>query len=210
LFAGQKRNEAQYIDVSMLDALLSWLILPLALHAGGNASMLAGDLPFYRLYRTLDSGFLAVGAIEPQFWVEFCKLINRPDLIPDQYSSGLRRREVVEAVQAALATKTSEAWFRAMRERAIPCTPFLTLDEVLKNPHIDERQMLLTKDQTGRGLIHVGNPCKIAGLDPVSLVPSPDLGQDSTDLLKSLGYSQSEIQHLIETGILEQSPPKRF
>ena len=209
LFGRQKKNEAQYIDVSMLDVLLSWLILPLSLHAGGNASMLAGDLPFYRLYRTLDSGFLAVGAIESQFWEEFCKLINRPDLIPDQYSSGFRRKQVVEAVQAALATKTSEEWFRAMREHAIPCTPFLTLDEVLENPHIHERQMLLTKDQTGSGLIYVGNPCKITGLDPVNIVPSPDLGQHSTEFLKGLGYSQHEIQHLIDTGILQQSPSKR-
>jgi crotonobetainyl-CoA:carnitine CoA-transferase CaiB-like acyl-CoA transferase len=209
LFARRKRNEAQYIDVSMLDVLLSWLILPLALHMGGNASMLAGELPFYRLYRTLDSRFLAVGAIEPQFWEELCKLINRPDLTPDQYSSGPRRKEVVEAVQSALARKTSQDWFRMMCEHELPCTPFLTLDEVLKDPHVRERHMLLAKDQTGSRLTYVGSPCKIAGLDEINLISSPELGQHSTELLKEIGYSQSEIQHLVETGILQQSPAKR-
>jgi crotonobetainyl-CoA:carnitine CoA-transferase CaiB-like acyl-CoA transferase len=209
LFARQKRNEAQHIDVSMLDALLSWLILPLALHMEENASMLAGELPFYRLYRTLDSRFLAVGAIEPQFWEQLCKLINRPDLILDQYSSGPRRNEVVEAVQSVLATKTSQNWFRMMREHELPCTPILTLDEVLKDPHVRERHMLLAKDESGRRLTYVGSPCKIAGLDEVNLISSPELGQHSAELVKEIGYSQSEIQHLLEAGILQQSPSKR-
>jgi crotonobetainyl-CoA:carnitine CoA-transferase CaiB-like acyl-CoA transferase len=209
LFARQKRNEAQYIDVSMLDALLSWLILPLALHMEENESMLAGELPFYRLYRTLDSRSLAVGAIEPQFWEQLCKLINRPDLTPDQHSSGPRRKEVVDAVQTALVTKTSHEWFRIMREHELPCTPLLTLDEVPKDPHIRERHMLLAKDQTGSRLTYVSSPCRIAGLDEINLIASPELGQHSEELLKEIGYSQSEIQHLVETGILQQSPQKR-
>ena len=209
LFARQKRNEAQYIDVSMLDALLSWLILPLALHMGGNASMLAGELPFYRLYRTLDSRSLALGAIEPQFWEELCRLIKRPDLVPDQYSSGDRRKEVVAAVQSALATKTSQEWFHLMREHSLPCTPFLTLDDVIEDPHVRQRHMLLKKDETGSRVHYVGNPCKIAGLDEVELMSSPELGQHSTELLKEIGYSQDQIRSLIETGVLQQSPAKR-
>jgi crotonobetainyl-CoA:carnitine CoA-transferase CaiB-like acyl-CoA transferase len=208
LFARQKRNEAQYIDVSMLDTLLSWLILPLALHMGGNTSMLAGELPFYRLYRTLDSRYLAVGAIEPQFWEELCRLIDRPDIILDQYSSGSRRESVVEAVQSALATKTSREWFRIMRELGIPCTPFLVLDEVLRDPHVRERGMLLRRDQTSGRLTYVGNPCKIRGLDQISLISSPELGQHSTELLRQIGYSKSEIEHLVETGVLQRSPSK--
>jgi len=208
LFARQKRNEAQYIDVSMLDTLLSWLILPLALHIGGDASMLAGELPFYRLYRTLDSRLLAVGAIEPQFWEELCRLINRPDLIRDQYSSGPRRELVVEAIQSALATKTSQEWFRIMRELGLPCTPFLALDEVLKDPHVRERGMLLRRDRTSSRLTYVGNPCKITGMDQIKLISSPELGQHSTELLRQIGYSKSEIEHLVETGVLQTSPSK--
>jgi len=210
LSARHQKKEAQYIDASMLDALLSWLIIPLALHTGGNASMLAGELPFYRLYRTRGSGFLAVAAIEPHFWEELCKLINRPDLVPDQYSSGSRRSEVIEAIQSALATKTSEEWFRIMREHQLPCTPLLTLDEVLKDLHARERHMLLDKDQTAASrMTYVASPCKISGLDPVDLIPSPGLGQHSAELLREVGYSESEIKNLIETGVIEQSVSKR-
>ena len=115
LYMSRQRNEAQRIDASMLDALLSWLIIPLALHHDGTPSILAGEFPFYRLYRTRDSGFLAVAAIG-QFWEGLCKLINRPDLLRDQFAPEPQRSEVIEAIQTVMATKTKDEWFQIMRE----------------------------------------------------------------------------------------------
>jgi crotonobetainyl-CoA:carnitine CoA-transferase CaiB-like acyl-CoA transferase len=205
LIAREHKNSAQYIDASMLDALLSWLTIPLALHTSENASMLAGNRPYYRVYRTRDSGFLTVAAIEPQFWEELCRLINRPDLLPDQHSSEPRRTEVIEAIQSVLVQKTSQEWFRIMREHKLPCTPLLTLNEVLNDPHARERHMLIEKDETTRGLTYVGSPFKITGLDAVDLLPSPKLGQHTTELLKEVGYAEREVSDLMEKGIVQQS-----
>jgi formyl-CoA transferase len=97
-----------------------------------------------------------------------------------------------------------------MREHQLPCTPILTLDEVLQDPHARERHMLLDRDQTAaRRMTYVASPCKIAGLGPVDLIPSPGLGQHSAELLREVGYSESEIKNLIETGVIEQSASKR-
>ena len=206
LFARQQRNEAQYIDASMLDVLLSWLTIPLALHLDKNTSMLTGELPFYRLYLTKDSRFLSVAAIEPQFWAGLCKLIKRQDLIPDQFSPQPRRTEVIEALQSAIATKTADEWFTLMKENKLPCTPLLNLDEVLKDPHSRERNMILEKTLTVSGQrLYVGSPCKIAGQDEIVLNPSPRLGQHSSELLKEVGYSAPQVQRFVETGIVEQS-----
>ena len=205
LFARQRRDEAQYIDVSMLDALLSWLTIPLALHLNGNERMLAGELPFYHLYRTRDSKLLAVGAIEPQFWEELCKLIKRPDLLPDQYSPEPRRTEVVEAIQSVIVEKTSDEWFRIMQE--LPCTPLLTLDEVLKDSHARKRHMLFEKEQVPATsqITYVGSPCNISGGGAVDLSPSPKLGQNSVELLEEIGYSRSKIKDFIESRVILSS-----
>ena len=206
LFAREQRNEAQYIDASMLDVLLSWLTIPLALHLDRNTSMLTGELPFYRLYLTKDSRFLSVAAIEPQFWAGLCTLIERPDLIPDQFSPEPRRTEVIETLQSIIATKTAHEWFTLMRENNLPCSPLLNLDEVLQDPHARERNMILEKTlMPATHRAYVGSPCKIAGQDEVVLKPSPRLGQHSSELLMEVGYSASEIQSFAQTGIIEQS-----
>jgi crotonobetainyl-CoA:carnitine CoA-transferase CaiB-like acyl-CoA transferase len=204
LFARQQTNQAQNVDVSMLDALLSWLDVPLALQmAGDYARILEGNIPFYRLYRARDFKLLALGAIESQFWEGLCKLIKRPDLLADQYSPDPRRTEVVKAIQSAFATKTRDEWFRIMLKHNLPCTPVLTLKEVVKNPHARSRQMILQKDHSRRTKTpYVGNPCKISGLGSVDLSPSPRLGEHSVELLKEIGFSDSRIQSFIAARVI--------
>jgi crotonobetainyl-CoA:carnitine CoA-transferase CaiB-like acyl-CoA transferase len=204
LFARQQTNQAQNVDASLLDASLSWLVIPLALQMGGDyARMLTGDIPFYRLYRARDSKLLALGAIESQFWEGLCKLIKRPDLLADQYSPDPRRTEVVKAVQSAFATKTRDEWFRIMLKHNLPCTPVLTLDEVIKDPHARSRQMILQKDHSRRTKTrYVGNPCKISGAGSVELSPSPRLGEHSVELLKEIGFSDSRIRSFIASGVI--------
>jgi crotonobetainyl-CoA:carnitine CoA-transferase CaiB-like acyl-CoA transferase len=203
LFARSRTKHAQYIDASIFDALLSWLVMPLALQLGDYPRMLGGDSPFYRLYRARDSKLLAVGAIESKFWEGLCKLIKRPDLLPDQYSSEPRRTEVIKAIESAFATKTADEWFRIMSEHDLPCTPILSLEEVIRNPQVRSRQMILEKDSSGSSkLSYVGNPCKISDLGRVDLSPSPRLGEHSAELLHEIGYSDSRIRSFIEAGVI--------
>ena len=203
LFAGQRTKQAQYIDASILDAMLSWLVIPLALQLGGQPRMLGGDSPFYRLYRARDSKLLALGAIESKFWEGVCKLIKRPDLLPDQYSPEPRRTEVIKAIESAFVTKTAEEWFHMMVDQGLPCTPILSLDEVIRDPQARSRQMILEKGSTGSSKFsYVGNPCKISDIGQVDLSPSPRLGEHSAELLHEIGYSHSTIRSFIEAGVI--------
>jgi crotonobetainyl-CoA:carnitine CoA-transferase CaiB-like acyl-CoA transferase len=203
LFARYRTKRAQYIDASILDTMLSWLVIPLALQLGGHTRMLGGDSPFYRVYRARDSKLLALGAIESKFWEGVCKLIERPDLIPDQYSPEPRRTEVIKAMESAFLTKTGVEWFRIMSEHDLPCTPILSLEEAITDPQARSRQMILEKDPTGSSKVsYVGNPCKISDIGQVDLSPSPRLGEHSAELLHEIGYSDATIQSFIEAGVI--------
>jgi crotonobetainyl-CoA:carnitine CoA-transferase CaiB-like acyl-CoA transferase len=202
LFARQQTKEAQYIDASIFDVMLSWLFIPVALQLGGYLRMLGGDSPFYRLYRARDSKLLAVGAIESKFWEGLCKLIERPDLLPDQYSAEPRRAEVVKAIESAFLTRTADEWFRTMSQHDLPCTPILSLEEAIRDPQARSRQMILEKEPTGSsGVPYVGNPCKISGLGQAEFAPSPRLGEHSVEILREIGYSDATIRSLVEAGV---------
>jgi crotonobetainyl-CoA:carnitine CoA-transferase CaiB-like acyl-CoA transferase len=202
LFARQRTKEAQYIDASIFDVMLSWLIIPLALQLGGYPRMLGGDSPFYRLYRARDSKLVALGAIESKFWEGVCKLIERLDLLPDQYSPEPRRSEVIKAMEAAFLAKTADEWFRTMSDHDLPCTPILSLEETLRDPQARSRQMIVDKDVTeSRKFSYVGNPCKISGVGQVELTPSPKLGEHSAEILREIGYSDATIRNFLEAGV---------
>ena len=203
LFGRERTKQAQYIDASILDVMLSWLVIPLALQLGGDPRILGGDSPFYRLYRARDSKLLAVGAIESKFWEGLCKLIKRPDLLPDQYSPEPRRRQVIEAIQSAFETKTADEWFRIMTKHDLPCTPILGLDEVIRDPQARSRQMILEKAPAGASKFsYIGNPCKISNLPQVDLSPSPRLGEHSAEILTEIGYSDATIRSFTEAGVI--------
>jgi crotonobetainyl-CoA:carnitine CoA-transferase CaiB-like acyl-CoA transferase len=203
LFARDRKGQAQYIDASIFDVMLSWLVIPLALHLGGDPRMLGGDSPFYRLYSTRDSKLVAVGAIESKFWDGLCRLIGRPDLLPDQYSSEPRRTEVIKAIETALGAKTAEEWFRLMWENDLPCTPVLTLEEVTRDPQARSRRMILERGPAGSSeVFYVGNPCKIADVDQADLSPSPQLGEHTAEILQEIGYSESAVRGFREAGVL--------
>jgi formyl-CoA transferase len=93
-----------------------------------------------------------------------------------------------------------------MREHQLPCTPVLTLDQVLKDPQARERQMIVKGGKESiKGTTYIGNPCKISGLGKTKVVRSPKLGQHTSLLLKKIGYTQSNVKGFIEAGIVQQS-----
>ncbi|MEM9014518.1 MAG: CaiB/BaiF CoA-transferase family protein, partial [Pseudomonadota bacterium] len=92
LFHRERTGKGTFLDISMAGSLFASNVLPYATREtfkksperGGD--ILTGALACYGYYETSDGGWIAVGALEPQFWERFCNLIDRPDLIPARLS----------------------------------------------------------------------------------------------------------------------------
>ena len=102
LMARQKTGRGQYVDISMLDGVVSLLPDSAALYfAEGKAPRagerrLGGGLPQYQVYQTRDEKYLAVGALEEKFWANLCRLIGRPEWaekIPKESEPAVRRNQ---------------------------------------------------------------------------------------------------------------------
>jgi len=93
----QNTGKGQYIDISMLDGIVSWLSLSASKYfVDGEipcreGMMLNGQYPCYRVYKTKDGKYLTIGALEKRFWENLCRALEREDLIPQQYATGPKR-----------------------------------------------------------------------------------------------------------------------
>jgi len=112
------------VEVSMTDVMRSWTALPRAARrAGISALPLTGQLPCYHVYRVAD-GYLTVAALEANFWDEFCRAIDRADLVPRQFDPA-----AVGEVQQILEPASRAEWAARFGDRDVCVEPVLGLEE---------------------------------------------------------------------------------
>ncbi len=188
-----------YIDVSMLDGLISWLPMPLADHFSGGEvargrAMLNGGWACYNVYRTADGLYMSLGALEPKFWVEFCHAAGCPSLIDRQYEDNQERLK--KEVAGIMASRTRKEWEEIFAQFDACCEPVLTLEEMACHPQVAARKMV-----AGSGAAF---PFKISGAVP-KMNPAPMLGQHTDQLLLESGLTAEEIDILEEAGVLHRA-----
>ncbi|RMG96497.1 MAG: hypothetical protein D6705_11025 [Deltaproteobacteria bacterium] len=119
---------------------LPFLWWPVAEHAhgaerGATTELLAGKVAAYRVYRCADGLRLAVGCLEPKFWVGFCDAIGRKDLAGAGLDLGPRGRACIEEMERHLAGAERAHWLNRVRGRGLPVGPVHDgLGDVLADP----------------------------------------------------------------------------
>jgi crotonobetainyl-CoA:carnitine CoA-transferase CaiB-like acyl-CoA transferase len=210
LMARQKTGRGQYIDISMLDGVVSLLPDSAALFfAEGMAPRagerrLTGGLPQYQVYQTQDGKYVAVGALEEKFWANLCRLIGKPEWaekIPKELEP--RSEEIKEEMERLFKTKTQKEWLDLLMSEDACVTAVQSLDEVFSDPHVLHRQMLVeqTHPKAGR-LRQIGVPIKFSRTPGEIRTPAPEIGEHTEEILKQLGYSQREIDRLRREGVI--------
>jgi alpha-methylacyl-CoA racemase len=202
-----RSGEGQLVDVSMADGALSWLAMVAARYFADGAVPargsleLAGGLLCYRPYRCADGGWVALGALEPKFWREWCEGVGRVDLVERQFDPpGSPAHAEVEAV---FAVRTRDEWEAFAAEHDCCLEPVLDLGEALESELVRAREMVVELDQPGaeRPVRLLGVPVKLSRTpaDPVR-APGPGLGADTEAVLAEAGYSPEEIERMKADG----------
>lgn len=201
----EKTGKGQFLDISMMDGVVSWL----SMHAGKY--FMDGELPkrgdmhltgryaCYQVYATKDERYMSLGAMEQKFWKNFCEAIGRRDLIYKQYIEGEEQLRVIEEIQELFKTKTQKEWIDFFKNVDACCEPILTFEEVFHHPQVLHRQMVMEYEHPVEGKIRqVGHPIKSSQFDFEVRTPPPSKGEHTIEVLKTIGYSEKEIQHFKE------------
>jgi alpha-methylacyl-CoA racemase len=150
-----------------------------ALRDERESFLLDGGAPFYRCYETADGNYMAVGAIEPQFFAELLSGLGlSADDVPNQLDIGgyARMREVCTA---RFASKTRNEWTETFAGTDACVTPVLTWAEAAAHPHLTARATVINVngvDQAAPAPRFSRTPAGAVGPPPAATTPLDEIG----------------------------------
>jgi crotonobetainyl-CoA:carnitine CoA-transferase CaiB-like acyl-CoA transferase len=209
LLGRQKTGRGVYIDVSMTDVVTTLNIGNLASEIEKNSGEsprrydILGNSVCYNTYKTKDDKYISLGNVEKKFWINFCKAIEKEDLIGKHYASFEEGEEVTELLKRIFASKSQAEWIELMDGVDSCFAPVLTPEQVLEDQHLKNRGILGKTQNPQQGeTVQLGFPALFSGGLSYKRSPAPRLGEHTIEILNSMGYSLKEIQSFKENGVI--------
>ncbi|NXH18907.1 AMACR racemase, partial [Bucco capensis] len=212
LYERTKSGKGQIIDASMVKgvAYLSsflWKSQSLGIWSRPRGeNMLDSGAPFYETYRTSDGRFVAVGAIEPQFYKQLIKGLGLDsDKLPSQWSFS-NWPEMKKKIASVFAQKTQAEWCIIFDGTDACVTPVLSFDDVCLHQHNKQRSSFVKNDQEEI----IPRPAPLLSRTPAvpSLKRDPFIGEHTEEILLEHGFTKEEISKLYSDNVIEFSKPK--
>jgi alpha-methylacyl-CoA racemase len=203
LIERERSGQGQVIDAAMVDgsALLTAIFHGFSIlgrwqdQRGSN--LIDGGAPFYDTYQTAD-GYLAVGALEPQF---YAALLDGLGLAGDRTLPDREDRAnwpaLRERFSAIIARRTTSQWSEVFAGTDACVAPVLSLAEAVKHPHNQSRG---TFTEVG-GITQPAPAPRFSRTPADPPQPPPATGQSTDEVLTALGYSGTEITALRARGV---------
>ncbi len=209
LYRCEKNGRGSHVDIAMTRGLLPWLTYAASSMTGSRPELphrgsgyITGAYACYNLYKTADSAYMSLGALEPHFWQRFCEAAGKPQWIPLQFDT-TSRLELIEEVQALFAEKNRIEWEELFAEVDACCEPVLNLQEAAEHPVCREGGYWLDSGAIKGGPeLMTGFPLLIDGAAGEVRLNPPGLGEHTIEILKSAGYKEKNIEAMISAGVI--------
>lgn len=203
LMEREKTGKGRHLDISLTRGSLAFaaVAFPTALASAGTpmeeprgGGMLTGGAPCYRCYRAADGRYLAVGALEPNFFGALCAGLGVPELTAAGYARGAAAQEAIDRIQAVFETKTSAEWLAHFEGQDVCLTLVRTPAEALADPdfapvHTDAGGFQVLSSDRGDAL-------------PAPTSPPSALGADGPETARRFGASDATLSQALEAGAL--------
>jgi alpha-methylacyl-CoA racemase len=199
LVGRERTGRGAHLDISMTEGALALLAAELGnLDCGARPTRgvetLNGGLACYGVYRTADDRYLAVGALEPKFWLALNAALGRPPQVAELVGDAARQAAVRGELAAIFATRTAAEWHQRLAEHDCCVEVILEPEELADHPLHRAREVFFTIDGgAGVGPIRQVRTPVGAPQDPR---PPPRLGEHTREVLAEHGFDDAEIRAL--------------
>jgi crotonobetainyl-CoA:carnitine CoA-transferase CaiB-like acyl-CoA transferase len=209
----QSTGVGQWVHTSLLEAEIfmldfqasRWLIEKDVAKQAGNDHPTA--IPT-GVFPTSD-GYINIAASGDAMWVRFCETIPSPELLshPEYTTGDMRsrnRKSLNDRIGAITSTNTSAYWVKLMNDAGVPCGPINNIDQTFAEPQVKHLGIAKPVKHPRLGDIRVvGQPINLTkALQPAEYRPTPDLGQNTDDILAGLGHDAASIASLRKRGVI--------
>jgi crotonobetainyl-CoA:carnitine CoA-transferase CaiB-like acyl-CoA transferase len=201
-----------HLDVALSDTVAGWSVWEVADYVAteevpgplGTAHRLAAP---YQAFVCGDGQSLVIGAVDRQ-WGRLCTVLDidlsSDDRFATEYSRFQNRHALAEILTRSLATDSAESWIVRLRDEGIACGPVNSIDRVVDDEQFAARGMFV-RDRERHGEDIMINTPIVADGAPRARGRAPLLGESTTALLAEMGYGPSQIDELVEAGVVGAS-----
>jgi alpha-methylacyl-CoA racemase len=186
----RQTGHGQVVDAAMLDgsALLTAMthqLIALEMWGPRGTNILDTGSPFYNVYQTADGEWVAVGAVEANFYAELIDVLGLG--ADDQFRNGQHEKtrwpEMKVRVAEIFASRSRAEWVEAFKDRDACFAPVLSLDEAAEEPHLRDRGTYVTEYG-----VRQPAPAPRFSLTPSTISGPPPLpGEHTADVLREWG-----------------------
>jgi crotonobetainyl-CoA:carnitine CoA-transferase CaiB-like acyl-CoA transferase len=165
---------------------------------GGDVLM--GGIAPYGTYRTKDGRAVALGALEPKFWLGFCAAVGLPGdmsaLAPGAHQAEWKRR-----VAEVFAARTRDEWAAFAAEHDCCLEPVLDPEELPEDAQHRARRLFVYADRPGGGRLAMPRTPIAPAPDGDRAAPAPAQGEHTREVLREGGLDDAAIDALFAAGV---------
>ena len=210
----ERSGHGQLVDVSQQDSIISLTENALVTYTetGEVVGPTGNGHPFVKPYGryACKDGFVFFGAYTDKFWREACQAFGTPEWASDpeldtmakRFEQATYLRRVKPIVEGWCAAYT-KAELEALTGDRFPLSPIKSMDEVVADPHVRERDMVVSVECQGAHFEVFGNPVKLSGGTLEKGASAPAVGQHNQQVYREwLGLDQHQYDELVARGVI--------
>jgi crotonobetainyl-CoA:carnitine CoA-transferase CaiB-like acyl-CoA transferase len=201
------------VDTSLFEAgiALTYWQSAICLATGQSPGPMGSAHPLnapYRAFRTADS-WITIGACNQKNWLRLLAALETPQLGDDpRFASNAQRMRNLPALESVLIPlfkrRKSADWLDRLEAEGVPSGPVLDVGQMLVHPQTLAREMIVETSHPVAGTVKaIGMPVKFSASPGGVRCPAPLFGQYTREVLREHGFSQAEVDDLVEQGVVQ-------
>ncbi|MFL5288347.1 MAG: CaiB/BaiF CoA transferase family protein [Rhodopila sp.] len=209
-------GKGQVIDLPLLDPVISVLGPdPAAYRVSGEKPVRTGSRSLTtsprNVYQTSDGRFIAISASIQAMAERLFRTIGRADMIDNpKFRTNTDRVRNIEECDGIVANwirqRTLAENMAAFEAAEVTATPIYEVDQLLDDPHVQARGVLVEAPDAEAGSVVMHNIIPRLSETPGRLrMPAPDLGQHTRSILESIGYNADRLATLSAEGVIKEA-----